>query len=65
MNLEQKIEFIKSNYPELYKLLKANASDFLANIQHPSFTNIYDYTIWIAFYCGQINDTDLMKKLLL
>lgn len=65
MNRHQKVEFIKTNYPELYKLLQENASDFLANIQHLSFSNIYDYNTWVAFYCGKTDNINLMKKLLL
>lgn len=64
MNRKQKVEFIESQYPELYKLLEANAFEYLEDVWNADIDNITNYNNWVAFYCGQICNADLMSKLL-
>lgn len=64
MNRQEKIAFIETNHPELYKLLEANAFEYLEDIWTADMDSITNYNNWVAFYCRQQFDLDLMNKLL-
>lgn len=63
MNREEKLEFIKQNHPELYTLLETNVKGFVENIWDNESLSLYN--AWVAFYCGQRMNGDLMNKLLI
>lgn len=65
MNREEKLKFIKENYPELYTSLAANAVAFVDDVWGADSNDIALYNAWVSFYCGQIQNIDLMNKLLI
>lgn len=64
MNRKQKVEFIETHHPELYKLLEANAFEYLEDVWNADMNSITNYNSWVAFYCGQLDNVDLMNQLL-
>lgn len=65
MNREEKLKFIKEMHPELYTSLAENVPAFVDDVWNADSRDISLYNSWVAFYCGQIQDVDLMNKLLI
>ena len=65
MNREQKLTFIKENHPELFKKLEENVPTVISNVWGITTREIGIYNSWVAFYCGELGDADLMNSLLI
>lgn len=65
MNRAEKLQFIKEEHPELYKLLEENVRDFVEDVWNASVQDIFSYNIWVSFYCKQFSDTELRDELLI
>lgn len=65
MNRQEKVDFIKEYYPELYKLLEEHTPNFLEDVWNTSIENINNYNAWVSFYCGQLLNAELMYQLII
>lgn len=66
MNREQKLIFIKTHHPNLYKLVEEHVGNrFLENPWGADANTLTLYNCWISFYCGQFNDVKLMNMLMI
>lgn len=64
MTRDEKISFIEKHHPKLFDLLKVNVPDLIEDVWSASLSDIQSYNAFVAFYCGENFDVDLMKKLL-
>lgn len=66
MNREQKLIFIKTQHPDLYKLLEEHLGDcFFENVLGADTSELDLYNAWIGFYCGKHGDEKLMDMLVI
>jgi len=65
MNRQEKVDFIKENFPELYKLLEKYTPDFLKDVWNTNVESINTYNTWVSYYCGQLLNPELMNQLLI
>ncbi|MGN1302813.1 MAG: hypothetical protein ACI4VO_04140 [Clostridia bacterium] len=65
MNREQKLNFIKQNHPKLCSSLEEHVPNLIKDVWNASIEDINLYNAWVAFYCGEINNPDLMDQILI
>lgn len=64
MTPKEKLSFIQQKFPELYSLLEMNVPFVVENTEHMTREDAEICNCWIAFYCGKIENPQLMMSLL-